>query len=345
MIVHLFTSDKFAEPYIKFINKNFEIQNHRFYIIGDEKYIKDKNIKNIIFFKRNISEILRLLKDLNKSYKVMVHGLFYNDVVRILFIQPWILKKCTWFIWGGDLYYYNLPKENFKMKLNEFFRKFIIKRFGALTMQVEGEVELARKWYGARGEYKYSFLYLSNVYRGVDKNVEKDLDKKYIMIGNSADPTNNHKEVFEKLKSYRNSNIEIICPLSYGGTDGYREKVINYGKNIFNEKFVPITDFIEINKYWELLNKIDIGIFNHKRQQALGNITALLGLGKKVFIRSDITTWGFCEKHKLKVYDITSENIDLLGKISEEDIENNSNIVKSEFTEKKLKEDMEKIFE
>lgn len=37
-------------------------------------------------------------------------------------------------------------------------------------------------------------------------------------------------------------------------------------------------------EYLGLLAKIDIAILNHKRQQAMGNITTLLGLGKKYIL-------------------------------------------------------------
>ena len=42
---------------------------------------------------------------------------------------------------------------------------------------------------------------------------------------------------------------------------------------------LPLSDYLKI------LGKIDIAIFNHERQQAVGNITSLLGLGKKVYIK------------------------------------------------------------
>jgi len=46
---------------------------------------------------------------------------------------------------------------------------------------------------------------------------------------------------------------------------------------IFREKFKPLVDFIPFDEYLNLLAKVDIAIFNHKRQQTMGNITTLLG--------------------------------------------------------------------
>ena len=48
---------------------------------------------------------------------------------------------------------------------------------------------------------------------------------------------------------------------------------------------------MSINDYSRMLNDIDIAIYNNNRQQATGNIEILGYLGKKIFVRSDTTTW------------------------------------------------------
>ena len=45
----------------------------------------------------------------------------------------------------------------------------------------------------------------------------------------------------------------------------------------FWRKFKPLVDFMPFDEYLNLLAKVDIAIFNHKRQQAMGNTTILLG--------------------------------------------------------------------
>jgi hypothetical protein len=37
-----------------------------------------------------------------------------------------------------------------------------------------------------------------------------------ILLGNSADPSNNHVEALERLLPYRDQDIKIYAPLSYG---------------------------------------------------------------------------------------------------------------------------------
>jgi hypothetical protein len=51
-----------------------------------------------------------------------------------------------------------------------------------------------------------------------------------------------------------------------------------------------MTEFLTADRYLEFLGRIDIAIFNHRRQQGMGNIITLLGLGKKVYLRKDTTS-------------------------------------------------------
>lgn len=344
MILHIFNYDKFTEPYIEFIDKNFDINQHIFFIVGNSEYYINKNRKNV-FMSDGISSIPFIISKMNSSDKIIIHGLFNRNIVLLLFSQPWLLKKCNWVIWGGDLYCYRNPKKKIRSKLYEWIRKFIIKNISGIITHVKGDYELAKLWYKTKAKYYYSFMYPSNLYKQYNlQNIKKDKSKLYIQIGNSADPTNNHIEVFHKLEKYKNKNIEIICPLSYGNRE-YRDKVITEGRKIFGNKFNPIVNFMPFSKYLELLAKIDIAIFNHNRQQALGNITTLLGLGKTVYIRDDIVTWNFCKEHKLKVYKINQEELDILKIIDEKDKYKNIKNIKNDFSIKKLLETQINIFQ
>jgi dTDP-N-acetylfucosamine:lipid II N-acetylfucosaminyltransferase len=342
--LHLFANEKFTEPYIEFINKNFDSDDHLFMVIGkgiNAKITPRKNVKKV---SKDFKSLLLLLIVMLKCKNIYLHGLFIRKVVLLLFMQPWLLKKCNWIVWGGDLYHYEHRKKSLKSNLYEMCRRFVIKNMGALITHIKGDYELGQKWYGAKGKHFYSFMYPSNLFREYDlSKVKKKNTKKYIQVGNSADPTNNHLEVFNKLKKFKSTEIEIICPLSYGNVN-YRDKIIEEGTEIFGENFKPVVDFLPFNQYLELLAKIDVAIFNHKRQQAIGNITTLLGLGKKVFIRDDITTWSFCTSHELKVYSINEDIDGLLDEIPVKEKRNNINKVKNHFSESKLISDWNKIF-
>ncbi|GAA0753151.1 TDP-N-acetylfucosamine:lipid II N-acetylfucosaminyltransferase [Clostridium sartagoforme] len=350
MVVHLFPQEKFTVPFIKFINSTFNVNEHLFIVHGKNDNYKKYEVEqynNIIYVNRdNKNNIIEVIKYINKADKVIIHSLFIPNWLKYyLLISKTTLKKSNWVIWGADLYLYKIRNKNLKSDLNEVIRRRIISNLGGLITHIKGDYELAKEWYGAKGKYVYSFMYPSNLYN--DYNLPKSNINNngtiYIQIGNSADPTNNHLDIFKKLENYLDKNIKIICPLSYGDED-YKNKVINEGKRIFGNKFSPLLNFMNSEEYLEILSKIDVAIFNHKRQQAVGNITSLLGFGKKVYIRSDITTWEFCKAHDLTVFDATTSSNDLLTPLDLNDNVKNIESVKKYFSKEKLILDLQEIF-
>jgi len=148
---------------------------------------------------------------------------------------------------------------------------------------------------------------MSNIVIKNGLNVQKQFTNKNslnILIGNSASPTNNHSSIFKLLESYKSANIKIYCPLSYGNYPEYRNNVIYEGKRIFNDKFIPITDFMIKSDYEKFLQDIDIAIFNHNRQEAMGVTISLLGMGKTIYMNSNTTSYKSLQERGFKIFDI-----------------------------------------
>lgn len=344
--LHIQNTDKFTEPYIKFINKNFNFSDHLFLVITKIRNFKFENHHgNVVFIlSKNVKDLLNVVRKMNLSDKIILHGLSINWIVLLLFLQPWLLKKSYWVVWGGDLYRYLDDKKNIKMKIYEYIRKFVIKNMGGFITHIEGDYELARNWYKAKGKYYYSFLYPSNLFKDFEaiKDVY-DEKQKYILIGNSANPSNNHIEIFDKMSKIDIKGYAIVCPLSYGDKD-YARKIVIRGKEQFGDNFISLTSFVPYNEYLDILSNVSVAIFNHKRQQAVGNITSLLSFGKKVYIRDDITTWNFCEEHGLKVYSLNNDFQRLLEPMSKNIKVKNIEKAKTHFSVEKLIEDWKTIF-
>ena len=312
IILHCMHAEKFIEPFIDFVEQNFDSSKHQYIIRQSEKF-KTKPRLNVVFVRVGLSMLKQLLlyvKYLNRAEKIILHGLFDRGILIILFLQPWLLKKCHWVMWGGDLYYHQNRPRGFRSDLFEKIRASVIRRMGHFITYIKGDFELAQKWYGAKGDYHNCLMYPSNLYK---KYVvpPKQGDTVNIMVGNSADPTNNHVEVFEKLRLYKDQNIQIVCPLSYGPVD-YAEKMKNLGNELFGDKFIPLLDFMPFEKYLELLREIDIAVFAHKRQQAMGNVISLLGFGKKVFMSIDITPWRVFQELGIKSFDLQAFDISII---------------------------------
>lgn len=342
-VLHVSYLDKFIPPFIEFLAQQENFAKHNFFLTGNEEKYPVKNRSNVSLAKNYSSKLAACIDLVKKSYaadKIILHGLFDIKVIVLLFFQPWLLKKCYWIIWGGDLYSYQLAERNWKWQVREFFRRPVIKRIGNLVTYIEGDVELARQWYGARGHYRECIMYLSNVYHElpVPQEVHNTI---HIQIGNSADPSNNHLEILERLLPFRDQDIAIFAPLSYGNQE-YAKTVIEAGTRMFGEKFHPMTDFMPFDQYLAFLGKIDMAIFNHKRQQAMGNTITLLGLGKKVYLRSDVTPWAMLEKSGVAAYSIADISLVPIDSASRE---RNQSAIRKNFSERKLLSQLKEIFE
>lgn len=336
-------ADKFVAPFIDFLEKHFvDFSEHQFYIFGDEARFPVRKRANISLrsdFDHVLSAGLELARQMNRAEKIILHGLFNNRVVQLLCIQPWLLRKCHWLIWGGDLYIYQLSSRNPKWHIQEIFRRFVIKRLGHLVTYIKGDAVLARQWYGARGIYHECLMYPSNLYKQYLVPAKAD-DTIYIQIGNSADPDNEHFEMLEALTRYKDESIKIYAPLSYGDPL-HAQRVSEAGVKLFGDKFIALQDYMTFDDYLKFLGTVDIALFNHRRQQGMGNMITLLGLGKKVYLRPMTTSWALFEQIGLKVYD--NSDFDLTP-INGTLMKHNQEVVKNNFSEPILIGQLQKIF-
>ncbi len=342
-IVHIFksTNSHFFKPFIDVIEKNFDISNHSFCIITNKKEVSSDFQNNRVRYIEN-NEYIRLLKELIISDKVILHGLMSPKINLILFLMPRINRKSYWVIWGSDLYYHERRKKNVKTNVNEYLRKSIIKRFKGMITHTKGDYELAKKWYGAKGQYLECIMYPSNVYKKKELQDLNSNKKIVIQIGNSADPSNNHEEIFSILEKLSISNFEIICPLSYGNK-AYANEIKEIGEKKFGSNFIALMDFISIEQYLEIQSKITIAFFNHKRQQAMGNIITLIGMGKTVYLREDIVTWQLFQEKGIKLKKINE--LKDLEVITETDKNNNIRIIEDYFSNENLISQLNNIFD
>lgn len=316
-ILHISTDLKFITPFIEIINKYDKINQHKFIFISKDNKIKTQD--NIVLINKK-SQIIRVIVDFNQYNRIILHGLFSSIILKILFIQPWLFKKCYWVMHGGDFYF---PEEQYWIK------KQVIRKIRHFITYIKGDFEYVKKWYGAQGEYHEFFMYPSNLYK--EHNFKKKTeDILNIQVGNSADPTNNHIEILEILAKDTHKNIKIYAPLNYGDQN-YANNVISKGKELFGNKFIPVTEFMPINLYLDFLTNIDIAIFAHKRQQAMGNIITLLGLGKKIYIRDSISSWQFFKDINVQLFNYHNIKLDMLDNSTKE---KNIKKIRSYFSEK-----------
>ena len=333
MIMHIISNTVFAPMYIKFININFGNEIHKFIIYGENKYLKIEKLtgSNLIFIKEE-TELKNYKIYLGNSEKIIIHGLFGIEI-KILFLNPMYLKKMYLVFWGGDIYSFRnkIMYKDIKGIFKKILKKYIIANSCAnINLTKEDYMMLCRYCKPAKKHFIANYIEDEKNWTLKKKirNIKKMQSPYMILVGNSATVENQHLEILEKLAVYKNENIQIICPLSYGNQD-YSEKVIENGKKIFGDKFKELTEYMYLTEYWELLNKCCVGIFNNNRQQGMGNIISLGYFGAKVYIRHDTSMWrefihdaGCCF---FDVENVGKVNFKEFISISDKDIETNYN--------------------
>ncbi len=345
MLLHLFDDEKFVDATIELFDK--AAPNQSKFLIGlfsdtDKiKYVKSVDrIKSAVYGSR---EYLNEIGDFRKYNAIIFHYL-NNPKIEILKIVPDEVK-CVWMIWGGDFYpllssrqfdlydkktlnvLYKISSKNIftylirQTGINKYVKRFndkkkyspvlsALNKFSYFTTVLPKEEKLVKSLL----KLKASFLPFN--YGSFEQFFNNRVDDKFItgdniLIGNSANPTNNHFTAFDLLKNYDLGKRKLILPLSYGGSKEYLTELISCGKKLFGDNFVPLTSFIEKEKYTEIVKSCSAAVMNHTRQQGLGNIIMVLWLGAKVFLNENSLAYAHFNDIGVKVFSVQK---DLKGK-------------------------------
>lgn len=362
MIVHFYNSSSYIyfQEWYRILEKTVSNTKHVIFVLSNpNNFPMATNLqeRNEIYFLHSKYEFLKkLVWSIFKAKRIIIHYLDPESRKIALYILcVFARKKITWVLWGGDLYHNILQEpKNIKSRFKTWLLKRIVLSIDEIAAFLKEDFDIAVASTGTKARYRYLFYPNPVNFDMLDQQSEKvsqmmkNKSTLKIMIGNSANPSNNHFEILDFLnKISKKIDVEIICPLSYGDLD-YAKSVIAYGKEKFGDRFIPLTKILEPEEYAKLLVNADIAIFNHKRQQALGNILALLYARKKVYIRSDISTWKFFERYGIRVYDtqtlISGEDANF-ERFDQKIGEKNREIVAKEFGSERCAELWKKAFE
>jgi dTDP-N-acetylfucosamine:lipid II N-acetylfucosaminyltransferase len=299
--LHIADANKFTLPFCELILNESKFQNHKFLFVSDlfetNKYKNNKVSYFTSRFRNHIFRNIKLFYNLcHETDVIYLHGAQFT-VLFLIF--PRFIKKLAWLIMGADLY------QMIKNSNHNFFdiNRFVLKRTRIYVSHIEGDVILANNTLNNNAKFHYAPMYLSNTVSTIDFKTRTIENKVRILVGNSNSRNNNHLVIFESLKKFEHDIDFILCPLSYGNDIEYKNLVIETGKKLFGDKFRILNDFISIDQYNIILNEIDIAVFNHWRQEALGVTLSLLALGKIVYINPKTTTYESFIDRGFKIYD------------------------------------------
>lgn len=365
MILHLFDDEKVVSRTIE----NFEsvIPGENIFVclcrkkrrnVYEPKHIKTKFQ---VFYFDNKCDSFSL--DLCKCKLVIIH---YLTIEKIEFVNKYINQgtRICWSIWGGDFYEYLERKSHyelysydnpykrrrftFKCLLKyvmgiEYYRgkiidKFIRERVNEIIGTHENLIELEHITKKSFVNHKFYYYQLEQILGNLITEYV-DYRNKIILCGNSASFSGNHSYVLEILSKAGISGFDIVMPLSYGGNERYIGGVIKKGKELFKEHYNPITEFLPLSKYNNLMIKSSVCLYGNWREEAFGNIVIALYLGAKVFLSyknpylKGLTDLGFVV---YKLEDISVKDINTPMHL--EDIKRNRSLCMELFSYKKIPE-------
>lgn len=380
-ILHIIPDDKFWQPVIETFEAT-KYNNYYISIVEDTKekyqYIADARIKMVKF-----TNVATFLED--KEIDVYVfHSLPYTMYDVILSIND--KKTIIVSSWGFDIYYpqgkckpiikidlYKRHTEHFiksqikhkdsmwmllKHKVKMFIlgndeiekkidiekQKKVLNKINYWATVLPYEYNILKKQRYIRAEY-FPFFYTTWVSQNIDLPLKKNAN--YILVGNSADPSNNHMDVLKIIQKKCIKN-RMYIPLAYGNA-AYKEQIVHYiNENHLN--CIVQNDFLSKDVYEEVLLKCGVGIFGHIRQQALGNIYMIMRNGGKIFLYKDSIVYKYLKSIGGIVYSIENEltQSEIDKPLSSIEIERNiqivNNVAKDVFFPK-MEETLHKISE
>jgi dTDP-N-acetylfucosamine:lipid II N-acetylfucosaminyltransferase len=329
MFLHLIGNDPKFPKSIKAKFEVLEPAQHTYVIIktnpdqpenagGDFKYVSSP-------------EELEVIVSARKDWEgIIINGLL-SRLVSFLPVLPLSLPV-AYYIWGSEAYagIFSRPDALYGPKtaaviLNRSKRAkaWISLLFGARARQrreckkvakhidygifpIEEEVRLFMR----RGLFPKSTSYFhGNVGWGTDFDnpiFTRGVSSDNILIGNSADPTNNHLDSFHwlQLQQIDFENRKVIVPLSYGGNEEYKKKVLTAGRDAFGDAFHPLLDFIPYPDYIDIVRSCRFVMMNHRRQQAAGNVFMALAFGATVYLNPDSTITSGLKRMGFHIRDI-----------------------------------------
>lgn len=96
-VLHLAACYTFIPPFIDFVYKNFDFDDHEFFITPVTAEANLIEARNITLCGRTRASRLRfyteVLKKMNQADKIILHSLFDIRIIQILFFSPWLLKN------------------------------------------------------------------------------------------------------------------------------------------------------------------------------------------------------------------------------------------------------------
>jgi hypothetical protein len=367
-ILHIASDEKFIDSANYIFEKAFPGCN--LFVIPHSRfrnkltYVKD--LKNVELINFGNGLVRSLVKKAQNFDCIILHG--FTEINCTVYLLSKEKNKFIGLLWGGELYgllEHNIlgnltnsiilekPKKGLKSKFKELIRKIVYNKEITLvdaTRKAAADI----RFLGVIHEEELNFFKQKQIITNACKyipftyyplefimkgNADSMIRGNDILIGNSASLTNNHLEAFQLLHKVGSGDRNIILPLSYG-SGLYADYITEKGKEIFAEKLQPLRRFLPLEEYNRELERCGIVIMNHYRQQAIGNILAMIWLGSKVYLNKSNTFYHYLKRIGIIVFsieeDLREDNRNALMNLSEDKILHNRALLSETIGEERV---------
>lgn len=307
--LHVMSREKFTASVSQFYSMFFHNGEHEICYLnteGADSLISDRIdlVQKEIYLTRNLLRDFRTMWAVFSKYDyIVMHSYLFPSVVRLfLHSHRSILKKVIWIEWGADLYSWESVGRSARSVVNNIVNRCLRTRCHSMVGIFPPDCDYYQK---AFPKAKVNVYYAPYCGGSVDEEFFREAppsrlpqtkaqgEPVYIQIGQNALSTLNHIDVLNTLARFRDENIRILLPISYGGTEAYADEVQRCAERIFGEKAICLRDVMPVDAYFQLITRVDIAIFNTTRQCGLGNIYRLIYRNTKLYMPEDCVMYSY----------------------------------------------------
>jgi dTDP-N-acetylfucosamine:lipid II N-acetylfucosaminyltransferase len=337
MNYHLMVDEKFIDDFI--IEAEAISPSNNTYIFTFEK-ANHVDSKLGVYAPYGSEELALLKNQITKTDKVFVHQLNFKAAIFVCGLSDQI--EVNAFFWGGDFLsdpihlnkkrlfgpktlnlfntylqhpflYSKTPREflgNLKNRVLSYpkeqrsifeTKKRAIQKINYIFHWNEFDQKEVNRIYQATTKFIY-FFYEFGLHSFTLEQKSKNQKEVTILLGNSDSITNNHIEAIDRIADLNTTRVKVYCPLNYGINPRYVQKIEAYGKKKLGTQFHPIKEFMQRDKYYEMVADVDFAIMNHYRTQGAANVFFLINAGIPVFMHHKSSLYQLLRDLKIEVY-------------------------------------------
>ena len=262
---------------------------------------------------------------------------FLSTLAAYLILRLQNVSIVKWGVWGGD--FYDMPQVRSKYKgpnqrlralnpkqrlgyqvINRALRK-IDCVFGNLCDLTEIDKTL---------NLNVNYLQLNHLWDSQRFGIlDTALDQSLILIGNSDDPSNNHKTCINQIRQL-NSDQDFLIPLS-GISNSYTKSLqLKVGAESSAHEVNYIDEFLEKEEYQKQLSRCSHLVYGHYRQQGMATLFAFLRSGKVCYLQSGNPYYQYLLSEGFTLYAI-DQATNWKDKLTQEEKKQNKSLIESLF--------------